>query len=600
MAYFNDDDQFSFDSVPGGAPRRMQGDMPTFSFDAAGQGQAPPEAPETPSFDTPHAPTPSSFGGGQTSLYQPSGASAPATSMAPPSNRAQPTNGNPGMTPNYQSTLDQLKTTSDPQQQAVLKDQLARNVFSSLKDAGHDVKWQGDQLMVDGRAYVVGGGTGNTGVGGAPGQVDTARAQQDMTSVAHQMAGNAAGGTVGQYGMPAGAVDSKFNDMSYHSPKYDLLRTVSKYPPTADGMRAAVAEMNANGGHYQITGDDRVVDTSNGDSIDLIQDVGGPNAKWWFGSELEYANAHPGGAGGAMPMDNGGGLLPEIYQAGGPNTSYAPTAAAPPSWAPGNHAHYTPGEITTDDIPNYSYDDLYNKVVGDGDVSRPLLDSILANPESLDAHTVDSMKAKSKDELAEQQQLEEEDLRRTGNQLGIDDSPWLASERLASRRGRDTALVKSNRDIDITAATTNAADKRSAAQLGVSYDSMKGSQRQAAASLAADTTLRQAALTGDRMALRESVSQKAAELGISEDQVMGNWLQGLMDDATRRYGIDVGASIDHAKLNEQSFEFKSELAYKLSALAQANEQFGAGYGLDAARLQRDVDNDAYGRYQDTF
>jgi hypothetical protein len=581
MAYFNDDDQFSFDSVPGGGPRRLQGDMPTFSFDAAGQGQAPPEAPETPSFDTPHAPTPSSFGGGQTSLYQPSGASAPATSMAPPSNRAQPTNGNPGMTPNYQSTLDQLKTTSDPQQQAVLKDQLARNVFSSLKDAGHDVKWQGDQLMVDGRAYVVGGGTGNTGVGGAPGQVDTARAQQDMTSVAHQMAGNAAGGTVGQYGMPAGAVDSKFNDMSYHSPKYDLLRTVSKYPPTADGMRAAMAEMNANGGHYQITGDDRVVDTSNGDSIDLIQDVGGPtrnggSARNWSTPMRTRAVR----AARCRSTTAAGCCRRSTRRADRTRPTRRPRPAAP-SWAPGDHAHYTPGDITTDDIPNYSFDELFNRVVGDGDVSRPLLDSILANPESLDAHTVDSMKAKSKDELAEQQQLEEEDLRRMGNQLGIDDSPWLASERLASRRGRDTALVKSNRDIDITAATTNAADKRSAAQLGVSYDSMKGSQRQAAASLAADTTLRQAALTGDRMALRESVSQKAAELGISEDQVMGNWLQGLMDDATRRYGIDVGRV--HRSREAERTELRVQVGAGLQALGARAGERTVRRGLRARR-----------------
>jgi hypothetical protein len=72
-----------------------------------------------------------------------------------------------------------------------------------------------------------------------------------------------------------------------------------------------------------------------------------------------------------------------------------------------------------------------------------------------------------------------------------------------------------------------------------------------------------------------------------------------MDDATRRYGIDVGASIDHAKLNEQSV--RVQVGAGLQALGSSNaaryEQFGASYGLDAARLRfDDVDNDAYGRY----
>lgn len=41
---------------------------------------------------------------------------------------------------------------ADPVQQ----DKLARTIFDSLQAAGHDVKWKGDQLMVDGRPYVVG------------------------------------------------------------------------------------------------------------------------------------------------------------------------------------------------------------------------------------------------------------------------------------------------------------------------------------------------------------------------------------------------------------------------------------------------------------
>jgi hypothetical protein len=127
------------------------------------------------------------------------------------------------------------------------------------------------------------------------------------------------------------------------------------------------------------------------------------------------------------------------------------------------------------------------------------------------------------------------------------------------------------------------------------YGAQKAQIRQAAASLAADTTLRQAAAKNDRLSLRESVKQKATELGISADQVMSSWLLGLADDATRRYGIDVGAQIDWAKLSEQSSEFKEDLAMRMAQLNQQMEQFGMSYGLDLTRLQRDLDNDHYNR-----
>lgn len=147
----------------------------------------------------------------------------------------------------------------------------------------------------------------------------------------------------------------------------------------------------------------------------------------------------------------------------------------------------------------------------------------------------------------------------------------------------------------------DAFDRRNAARQQNIDNLFKSSQeKRAAVALASDQALKAAAMRGDRMALQESLKQKAAELGISRDQVMSQWLLGLMDDATRRHGIDVGASIDRARLDQQSEQWKEELAYRLAALAQANEQFGAGYGLDYARFLRDVDNDNYGRYRDSF
>jgi pyruvate/2-oxoglutarate dehydrogenase complex dihydrolipoamide acyltransferase (E2) component len=251
-------------------------------------------------------------------------------------------------------------------------------------------------------------------------------------------------------------------------------------------------------------------------------------------------------------------------------------------------------------LPNYSFDDIFGMLTADDEKSAALLDDLLANPESLDQHTIEMLQARAKEELAQQQLLEEEEIKRMGGSLGIEDSNWLKSERLASRRDRDMGVVKSNRDIEIEAARTNTADKRAAAQLGLSYDTMKSGERQAAAALAADVTLKQAALRGDRMALQESVKQKAAELGISEDQVMSSWLLGLADDATRNRAISAEDARSIRELAQRDKEFGYEIAYRLAALAQQDEQFGAQWGLDWTRLQHDIDQDHYGRYTDTF
>lgn len=225
---------------------------------------------------------------------------------------------------------------------------------------------------------------------------------------------------------------------------------------------------------------------------------------------------------------------------------------------------------------------------------------LLAHPESIDAHTLDSMKAKSKDELAEMGQLDDQNMTAQGYSLGISDSPWLASEKNAGLRDRQSALVKSNRDLELSAAQTNTADKRAAAELGSSYLTAKSGRKTAATALAADTTLRAAAARGDRMALRESINQKATELGQSADKIQLDYTMGLIDDATRRYGIDVGASIDRAKLTAAGREFQEDLAFRIMALQQADDQFGAEYGLNVEKQRAAEDKDAWDRYASTF
>lgn len=311
---------------------------------------------------------------------------------------------------NFQSTLSQIQSTRDPNQQAALKDNLARGIAQTLQEQGHDVKFDGDQIIVDGRPYVVGGNPANAG------------------------------------------------------------RTFE-------------------------------------------------------------------------------------------------------NWAPNSTTSYKPGEIGMGDIPNFSFESLMQQMGGPvDDQTAALVSSILSNPESMGAHVVDSMKARSKDELAELHGGDMDRLRELGVSYGIQDSPWLAAEEMEARGRRNNALVGSNREIDIEAARTNFGDRLNAAGAGTAYSNAKAGRVQSAASLA----LSRAAATGDRLALRESVNQEAARLGIAAEQVMANYISEKAADASRRWGLQLEAD----KIAMMDRHFQEELAFKLEQLDMLDQQFGASHDLN--------------------
>jgi hypothetical protein len=384
------------------------------------------------------------------------------------------------------------------------------------------------------------------------------------------------------------------------------------------------------------------VRTYDGDTIDWIKDSDGANPSLWFGSEAEYAAAHP--AAGATPQamfsyDAGlPGLLssqpasqmplstpsyvaaaaqgaqqpqaqPDVMtppQTGGPlpvDTMSPPQTqqqleAAAGIQDMGNNMVFVPsyGGVVDRNSPWYTqamsgatpggpnpagvpglkssgqpgapavlgpYGAMYDALMADSPVDSKLqgvMGGILDDPESLNDNVVGQMKAQSKDELSEMQAMDDQELQQTGAQMGISDSPWLASERLASRRDRDRALVGKNRDIDIQAATTNAADRRSAASLGLSYTGQKASQRQSAMALSAQVLMHD------------------------------------IDNATQRYGIDTGAGIDRQKLAMMDDQFKQELAFKLKQLQQLDDQFAAQFGMSVVEFQHKANMDNMGLY----
>ncbi len=241
----------------------------------------------------------------------------------------------------------------------------------------------------------------------------------------------------------------------------------------------------------------------------------------------------------------------------------------------------------------------------------------LKNPYSLDERTVDTLKGRNKDELAEMQQADAENMLNTSWERGSAGSAFDKAEANASRRDRDRAIIGSNREIDVRAAETRKGDERAALELanqsrGQSYQqrhgtaALKESASQASAAskqsmvgTATQASLNRAALTGDRMQLRESVNQEAARLKISADELQQRYAIAAMQDATQRYGIDLDMAQFTQQLKTRGREFAEEMSFKLAQMGQQNEQFGASYGLDAAKFQADEEQRAFDNYYDT-
>lgn len=670
--------QSSYDSVFGSAsPQATDYKAPS----------APQVGPQGPSGSTDMSHTPGQSGPelndawAQASYSSGSSNNQTTPAPAPSPDRAAATSAN--STQQYSDLVSKLGSTNDPQQKAMLQDQLARNVFGTLKGAGHDVKWQGDQLIVDGRPYVVGSGDSALpgGTAGAP------AAPPDGFDPGQQ---------VGH--------DGSINGMNREAYRDAWMSSGAK---SMDDLQKFVA---AHGGTV-VSGNGTVM-TPFGEQLDMLANARGS------ANGQGTASASWGGVGGGAPAPGAGGdrLTPDSIASVGPHdlgaagvpTGGGSTPGAPgdPGWSP-TAPTYTPGAVDNSDLQGFRLDENMGRLgpgtnvtplddtyqagqvsndpldtysfggfgpMGDLGAGRTdqqtedLVSSILQNPESLDPRTVEMMKAKSKDELADMQRSEDDDLTAAGYRTGNADSNWLQSEKLASKGRRDNALVSSNRAIDLDAAQTNAADRRAAAGVGQSYADSKNSrnlanrgeqfteknaaegltqasvdsknkaaqfkregevtneqlrgdafdrrtkvaqqnienqfrstaEKQTAFKLAADTALAASSQKGDRMAFEEQIKQKATELGQSADTIRQNYVLGLLHDATTKYGIDVGASIDRAKLSQAGVEFQQDLAFRLQQLAQQDRQFGASYGLDAARLTLDANNSAYDHYKDTF
>jgi hypothetical protein len=488
-------------------------DLTSSMFDPMGAASP---TPNTGVSQTPQATTDwANTGTAATTTAAPSATSAFANNLpqtTQPAGVSQPTGGAGDASSSYATQVQQLQTITDPQQRAVAQDALARSMYADLQSAGHDVKWSGSQLIVDGRPYEVagtpitdnpnGGVAGGIGTSvsgpGMPGENTPSAPAGAPTGAAATSAGAPyTGGTYGAVPSNVEGVDAgKWADPNKHDTKYDVLHLLSQ-AGSVDAAWPQIQQLYPNA--QRVSGD--VIDFGDGfGPVDVQRDYDGGGGFHWEPTS---------GAGGQAPTP--GTTTPTATTnapgAGGVNLTTPPN---PLTTAP----TYTPGDVTTDDIPKASYTDLMAQMGPDytptpvsgstyqastidahdpgaydfggfgdmpsmdvgqvGQSEDDLVNSVLQHPESIDAQTLARLKAKGRQDQADLYDQEQGDLTAAGYANGISDSNWMASQKLQSRRDRDASVMKNNQDAEITAATTNAADRRSAATLGSQYVSSKG------------------------------------------------------------------------------------------------------------------------------
>lgn len=605
-------------SVPGGTAAGPSSTPPSPA--QPGAPQTTPQ-PKTPNMLDPWA----AFAG--TPTPQPDAVQKPdVASKGPEVGASQPTQDkNAQLQTRFQDMRSQLASAADPQQKAILQDKLSRELFGHLSDEGHDVKWDGDQLVVDGRRYIVGGtgvssaaapggtATGPTGAAGAfPGSgwdADKwAKAASGQSDSAKYIVGESIARVRDQIrAIPDEAGRKAFVQQHLQS----LVPQLEQAGWTVHDIQGEKIRISGHGDppHWADPVGDIEGNASVSWTTDLDQPPGGPtlpDGPLLFDDVMTprvggAANVDPrrmatplsgpmtvpmpgdgstpgGPAAGYTPgtIDDGDlsglslddilnrigrtpdpGALDTDYEAGSIEDDYDAGRISNDPLSLGRVGSYAQGSITNDPLDTYSFDGTFRGDVGDelgalgaGETdpeTEDLVLSILQNPRSLDARTIDMLKARSKDELAEMARTEDDDLLAEGYRTGNQDSAYLDSERRAAKGRRDQALVGSNRAIDLEAAATNRADELAAAGVGNAFANSR-SQR-----LLAERGQRfTEAATGEDLEQDEVASKNRASQFDREGQLINEELRGTA------YDRNADATRTNAGLTTQEAAFKRE------------------------------------------
>lgn len=433
---------------------------------------------------------------------------------------------------NYQGLVDAVNNAADPQARTVAHDTLARQVQSDLEADGHKVSWKGDQLMVDGRAYELGASS-------------TAPSSSLVTTQPAGIQPMAGGG--------AQPLQATAPPASYNSPPLDAgtQQLISTYI-SSNGLKAdqsdptsllnLVGYLRAQGKNAQVDYADQNGHTG-GILIDghPYQMIDGSNN--WTAAQ-PWDQSAGGGAGQtdltASPFANGGGNLPDWLK----NPTADPDLMALSQSIPG-------------------WQDIYStlsKTDPQEQQTADLVQQILQHPESLDARTIEELKAKNAEETASAAQSQDQDLQHFGYNNGLDQSPWLAGQRANTAWNSRSSIIAGNRNVDISAAETNTKDRLAAAGLGKDW----ATYRQGKSVQAINTAFEAASAKG-------TLEQAAKSLGMTKAQLSIAYI-----------GQNLSYDINLKTLKQKGEQFASELAQRIAEMKLHDQEF-----LDSLQLNRD-------------
>ena len=106
---------------------------------------------------------------------------------------------------------------------------------------------------------------------------------------------------------PVGFRQEKWGDPTFHSPKYDVSRIIAKYGHSADGLRAALPEIQQLFPQARLVSGDKIYLSPEWGTIDVIHDVGGKNEPGWITENEARRNAAMRSGGGGGGFGGGGG-----------------------------------------------------------------------------------------------------------------------------------------------------------------------------------------------------------------------------------------------------------------------------------------------------
>jgi len=289
-------------------------------------------------------------------------------------------------------------------------------------------------------------------------------------------------------------------------------------------------------------------------------------------AEAQKKKQAAGGGGGNA--SGGGGSAGGGTSYSGGQTTYTPAPAPPPPPPRQQIGAYTFKPIASAG-PMASY--AAPQQAPQSDAQRALVARVLANPETLGADQTNAMKMASKESaLGMADQLRGDSATQLASR-GFDSGGGMAA---AGRGQLDAALVdqliRSNRDIDLTAAATNRADQLNA--LGVS-DSLLNSE------VGRATQNFQAALTGDMAADDASFRRDSYNTDQEYNQYRDNRQMVLQE-----WLADAGVHMDARRLDQVDSQFEQTFGLSLMQFLESQRQHNNGMGFNYASLNANSQN----------